>query len=165
MSFFEDRMKIFTKEQIENMRRDFDENNYELNTGKIKDISFNYFILPQELNPELSNFVFRMTGETIFDGEIFGVSNSIKPNFRLFAVYHEVFEFRQFPRTELNRCGIALQAEIEAVPREQKEFKIEYLKMRKRFFMDLINYGKKCGEYYTENDINQWACNVRRLDE
>jgi len=114
---------------------------YDFVTEKVNATPISYFVLPQELNPELPDFAFRMTG----DSEIYllGVSESVNPKFRKFVAFHEFAEFMEIGDI-CGRCLEASEREVKAVEKSDLSGmeKAEYFIMRRDFFKNLIDYAK-----------------------
>ena len=123
-------MKKFTKTEIDGTREYFRSQNFHEVEAKLGNRRFTYFILPQSLEQKLSDFVFRCTGE-LSDGYIFGISDSVKEEYRKYAVAHEFIEFTEIGIHNINRCATALEEELKLVPEDIKK---DYLRMRKVFF-------------------------------
>lgn len=155
-------MLKYTKEQIEAQKKRFEDAGYPLIKANVEGVSFRYFILPQSLEPNLINFVSRMTGEIYEDGKVYGISDSVREEFRPYAVFHEIIEFGLLGIDHPDRCTKALNLETSAVP---DEFREEYFTMRRDFFRDLIGYGSKFPKSYTQDDIRQWLENAEKLDK
>lgn len=154
-------MKKFTKSEIDRWRAYFEGQGFKQAEAEVGDHKFGYFVLPQSLEPRLKNFVFRCTGEP-FDGELFGVSESMDERFRPYAVAHEVIEFKKIGIDTCGRCAMALDEELKLVP---KEIKQEYIKMRRDFFRDLVKYCERKPEHYNESDIDEFKQTLARLEE
>ena len=152
-------MQTYSKEEIDARRIFFKEQGFKEIDAEIGDLKFSYFVIPKELNSGLSNFVFRMTGKDRQDGAIYGVSNSIKEDFRRYAVAHEVIEFSEIGINQIGRCAKALEREISLVP---KEIRADYVKMRTQFFKDLISYTSS-SQHYTDEDLREFKTSLKRL--
>jgi|SRR3989344_3823142 len=125
-------MQTFSAEQIEGTRRSFLDSGYSEVPAKIGGLDFTYFVLPQQLNTELPDFAFRMTG----NGEIYGVCESIRDELRPYVAFHEVYEFRELGG-EPGSCANAMTAELAQVPENLRD---EHVRMRTGFFKNLIRY-------------------------
>ena len=160
-------MITFTREEIEERRRQFEGMDLQEVEETLDGLTFKYFIIPQELNPEFPNFVMRITGESSEDGELYGVADSVEEEFRKYYVGHEVIEFRELDPETPDRCVRALERELALVPGEMKP---RYIPGRRAFFETLVEYVRKDqvenGEkHYTANDLSQFERNVLTLRE
>ena len=154
-------MKKFTKEEIENGKRYFKSQEFPEVDVVLGDRSFSYFLIPQSQEPNLTNFVLRMTGDPD-DGYVLGISDNVDERFRQYAVAHEYIEFTEIGIDTPERCTRALEEELNLVPSEIKQ---DYIKMRQDFFKDLISYCTKQPQFYTQNDLDQFQHNVDTLDK
>lgn len=155
------KMKIYTRQEIEDSRRLMKENKFRKHHVNLPGIEFNYYELPQSLNPSLPSFVYRCTGNPE-DGYVFGIADSVAEPFRPYAVAHEFIEFMELQNLETGRCRQALETELSLVP---EEIKSQYVNMRRAFFGDLITYCKSKLEDYTEKDISEFELSLKRLKE
>jgi hypothetical protein len=153
-------MKKFTKEDIDGAREYFKEQGYPEVKVNLGNRCFSYFVMPQELCSSLPDFVYRCTGE-LADGFVFGISESVRPDFRQYAVAHEFIEFTEIGIDTKDRCVKALEEELKLVP---SEIKNDYMIMRRDFFKNLIEYCSNEVEY-TKEDINEFKQSLSRLEE
>lgn len=154
-------MRVFTKEEIEERRRQFRSEGFREKSAEVGDLRFSYFVIPQELNRDLPHFTFRMTGKNKEDSAIYGIADSVREDFRPYAVAHEVIEFSQIGVDVEGRCVKALEKEISLVP---EDIKGEYLAMRKEFFDRLIPYASS-DPSYTKEDVHEFRGSLEKLDE
>jgi hypothetical protein len=154
-------MHNYTPEQIEGTRDYFRSQGFEEIGVELEDLSFSYFVMPQELEPLLPEFVFRCTGDDP-NRYVFGISNSVHEKFRRYAVAHEFIEFTQIGIDTKGRCGQALDRELELVPDDIKE---DYLSMRLRFFSNLIDYCQEKSDKYTLQDIHEFEGSRSKLEK
>jgi hypothetical protein len=154
-------MKKFAKEEIEGTREYFRSQGFEEVPVTLGARSFSYFVLPQSLEPNLKDFVFRCTGDA-GDGHLFGISASVYERCRQYAVAHEYIEFTEIGMDTPDRCVKALEEEMKLVP---DDLKPEYVRMRRDFFRDLIDYCAKQPEHYTESDLREFRQSLDRLEE
>ncbi|MBT4935692.1 hypothetical protein HOL21_02150 [Candidatus Woesearchaeota archaeon] len=153
-------MKKFSKEGIDGTRAYFEDNFDEIEVT-LGDSEFSYFVLPHTLEPNLKNFVFRCTGEPE-DGYVFGISDTVPEQFRQYAVAHEYIEFMRIGMGTPDRCMTALEEELKLVP---KDIRHDYMRMRRDFFHDLIQYCEAKPEKYTPDDIAEFKGSLRLLEE
>tara|TARA_Y100000310_G_C20544702_1_gene745046 strand:+ start:203 stop:430 length:228 start_codon:yes stop_codon:yes gene_type:complete len=74
-------MQEYTPEEIEGTRNYFQGQSFEEVEVVLGERTFSYFVMPQSLNPDLKDFVFRCTGKPE-DGAVFGISDSVREDFR-----------------------------------------------------------------------------------
>jgi len=153
-------METFTKEEIEERKRQFRSKGFREESAEVGDLRFSYFVIPQELNPDLPHFAYRMTGKNKDDGFIYGIADSVREDFRPYAVAHEVIEFSQIGIDVEGRCAMALEKEISLIP---EDIKGEYLAMRREFFDRLIAYASS-NNSYTKDDIREFRGSLEKLD-
>ena len=154
-------MKKYTKQEIEGSRDFFKSRGYPEVTVELGNRKFSYFVLPQALEPKLPDFVFRCTGKPE-DGCIFGVSDSVREDFRPYAVAHEIIEFTEVGIDSRNRCLTALEQELSLVPDDLRD---EYIGMRFRFFRNLVGYAAGKPDSFTPDDIGEFRQSLGRLEE
>ena len=154
-------MKDFTVHEIQRQRNLFSKCKYENIETELGNRKFDYFILPQALNPEFENFVMRMTNEQTAK-YIFGVSDNLRKDFRDYFIFHEYVEFIESTPDSQDKCILSLKKELKLVP---KEIIKEYAGIRKKFFKDLVDYSQKHPDFYTQSDISQFKKNILTLDE
>lgn len=154
-------MKKFTKQEIDGTREYFHSRNMPEIQVTLGNRAFTYFVLPQSLEPNLPDFVFRCTGKHT-DGYVFGISDSVKAEYRQYAVAHEFIEFTEIGIDNQNRCARALEEELKLVP---ENIKSDYLTMRRNFFKNLITYCTNKLEQYTEADLNEFRNSLAKLEE
>lgn len=152
-------MKKFTKAEIDGARKYFESKNFQKVGANLDNLKFTYFVLPQSLEPNLPDFVYRCAGE-LPDGYVFGISDSVREDYRQYAVAHEFIEFTKIGIDTTNRCVGALEEELNLVP---ENIKPGYLIMRKNFFKNLIDYCSKHQDYYTKSDLNEFKKTLDKL--
>jgi hypothetical protein len=129
----------FEQEAIANTKGYIEAQQFPLQTVEVDGISYQYAVLPQNLNPNLPDFAFRMTGKTP-DGKtsgIFGVCESVPRELQPFWVAHEIREFIDIGIDSPGRCQQAERTTIESLP---TELRIQYIERRKIFFTNLERY-------------------------
>lgn len=165
-------MKTFTLEEIAKNKRHFDE------TCKQSSVQYGgrtypYYLIPKEVvPPELPNAVMRLTPthdelrksdapEAI---SLFGVSETVPERFRKFCVLHEIYEFVYVGQGCAGRCARAAEEEISLLMADaalNEGDHNEYLRMRLKFFTDLISYAKKNPKLYTAADIDEFQASFQ----
>ena len=153
-------MKKFTKAEIDGTRKYFNSQGMPEVEVILGNHKFSYFIMPQSLEPDLADFVFRCTGK-LSDEYVFGISDSVKEEYRQYAVAHEFIEFTEIGIDKSNRCMYALEEELKLVP---EDIKSDYLIMRRDFFRNLISYCASRAENYTETDLNEFRQSLTKLE-
>ena len=155
-------MKKFTKNEIEGTRNYFRTQGFKEVDVALGNRRFSYFVVPQSLEPNLPDFVIRLTGEPA-DGHVLGISDSVREEHRSYAVAHEFIEFTEIGIGAPDRCARALEEELRLVPENQKP---SYLPMRRGFFRNLIAYcSNQPAGLYTESDLNQFRKNLATLEK
>lgn len=153
-------MQKFTKAAIDERRQDF-KRRFSDRSASLGKYSFSYFLLPQELNPDLPDFAYRCTGEPN-DGYVIGVSNSVAPVYRPLWAFHEYFEFAVLGIDAHNRCGRAMEEEINIarailVPQSETDTILaDYFRRRTLFFDNLVRYAEANRHSFDEPDIRQF---------
>jgi hypothetical protein len=153
-------MEKYSKEQIDGTRKHFRSlglKEVDVSLGKYR---FSYFVMPQEWESKLTDYVYRCTGEPK-DGYVFGISDHVKEEHRKYVVAHEYIEFNEIGIDTPNRCAKALEEELKLVP---DNIKPDYVKMRKDFFKNLISY---CSDRpnYTKEDLEEFKGSLSKLEE
>ncbi len=146
-------MKQYSNEEIvsarERMQRKFQEE-----TAEIGESKFTYFIMPQELNPNLVHFVWQCSNAQT---GVFGISDSVPQLYRPFAVYHEILESKMSGE---DKCRRALEMELKLVPQEIKR---DYALMRSNFFKQLTEYARV--NNYGEERVKAFEDNASKLEQ
>lgn len=163
-------MKPFAPETISKYRDQFRSDGSPEIELPYKGRKFRYFVVPQAKNPELQDFVMRLTPptEVVRSAEkpeeeaVFGVSESVREDFRNFAVIHEIEEFMFIGIEEKGRCAHAARTEIEVASQELRDLST-YLEMRIRFFENLMVYAKERPKSYTEEDLGEFEASLREF--
>ena len=130
-------MRKFTKDQIEGARTHFRSREFQEVEVTLDNRTFSYFVVPQSEEPNLPDFVIRLTGESD-DGYVLGISDSVDERYRQYAVSHEFIEFVETGIDTPDRCIGALEEELKLVP---EDIKPDYIRMRRDFFRNLIPYS------------------------
>ncbi len=154
-------MHTFTKEDIDKARFYFRNQNFQEVDTTLGNRRFNYFVLPQSMEPKLLNFVMRMTGK-LEDGYVLGISDNVDSKYRAYAVAHEYIEFMEIGIDTPDRCVKALEEELKLVP---ENILPEYVAMRAKFFRDLIAFCTAQPKYYTKEDLTQFQRNALKLEK
>jgi hypothetical protein len=153
-------MKKFTEAEIEGTLDYFRQQGFEEVGVSLGNRRFSYFVLPQSLEPELPDFVYRCTGTS--GKYVFGISDSVREDFRPYPIVHEFIEFTEIGINVKNRCVRALEKELELVP---GDIMPEYVSMRRNFFRNLISYCAERPEHYTVDDIDEFRQTLERLEK
>jgi hypothetical protein len=143
-------MKQYTDEQIEATRKAFSGNLPE-ERARVAGLDLSYFIMPQANCAQLPGFVYQCSNAT---NGVFGIADSVQPEYRPFAVYHEVVESKG------NSCRKALELELAAVPSNILK---EYAQMRATFFKALVGYAIEKG--YEQEAIDAFKDNASKLEQ
>jgi hypothetical protein len=154
-------MYSFSKREINRKRADFRRNRYPKLSAKLDNYKFDFFVLPQALQPNLVNFSARWTGIPS-DGYVLGVSGNIKDEYRKYVAFHEYFEYMELGLDTPGRCLMALEKELSLVP---EQYKPDYVPMRAKFFGDLIVYGLMNPSGFSLQDIHEFRQSRSRLEE
>ncbi len=156
-------MKKFSRKEIDDMRNYFEEEGYEQRHSSIGKRDVSYFCLPQLLNPDLPNFVFRMTGEPE-DGYVIGVSSNIPDRFKPYFALEEYIEFMEKGIVTEGRVAEAEKEVISFVPDALKK---SYINMRLEFFRTLLGQSDKSpGKYlFSEDDVTEFRKNIEMLQK
>ncbi len=154
-------MRKFSKEEIDNTRNHFLAQKYARVIATVGKRNFHFFVLPQELAPEVPDFVLRCTGEPE-DGSVFGISESFPEHWRPYAVAHEVIEFTEIGMDAPDRCVRALEEELRLVPPYQRA---AYARRRLQFFRTLLTYCSEQPEHYSNGDIQDFKQVIGKLEK
>lgn len=133
-------MREYDKPQIKATVEYVQKNNFPLEKTVLEGKQYNYFILPQALNPGLPDFAWRMTKHDEASGRdigVFGVCESVPAELRPYWVQHEIIEFFKRGIGQKNRCRAAEQQVLATIP---EDIRNEYIARRKIFFTNLISY-------------------------
>ncbi len=152
-------MKKSPKNEIENLRNICERNGFELVETSVGGESFSYYVIPQSMQPNFSDFVIRATGEPEH-GYVLGISDSVPEEHRKYAVFHEYTEFMKIGIDTKDRCVQALEKELEQVP---DSIKSEYIARRQDFFKNAIRFCYQDKEHYTQQDIKEFGKSLARL--
>lgn len=162
-------MRIFTRENIDRQREDFRKAGYSEKPASFENHSFSYFLLPQKLNPALPDFAFRMTGSKE-DGYLIGVCESVPAVYRPLWGLHEYLEFVVLGMNVNKRCTRAMEEELKIARNifkpqgEQDRIFYSYLRRRKLFFENLIQYASTNAQSFTKDEISQFRANKTLLE-
>ncbi|MBS3162417.1 hypothetical protein J4467_00685 [Candidatus Woesearchaeota archaeon] len=128
----------FTETQVRNIEILFRERNYSFRERNIGCRNFGYYFLPSEINPELSDFILRITNQ---ESKLYviGVSESVP-----FAIrdYFALAEYIEFIELDLGLEGRVRQAEEIVLGIVEPELKRDYI-------------TKKLGLYKRELDLDR----------
>ncbi len=152
-------MKEFEQSQIDSAKGFFESRGFPIETSQLDGLTVSYYVLPQDLNPVLPDFAFRMTTSGSQTGEvtgIFGVSDSIPQELRPFWAGHEIIEFIEIGISEKSRCVEAEDRIVGIVPPELKD---DFLARRVDFFTGLVRYFQteleKGSQDFTHDDLEE----------
>lgn len=157
-------MKRFTKDEIDATR------NYCRKQGMpelelhLAGREFAYFVVPQSVNLDLPNFVFRVTGNSE-DGYVFGVDERVPETLRPYALLEEYIEFMEKGIGEEDRV---LDSEFEVLSIiDDEKVKRDYVLMRRDFFRNLLRQNETNPEKYmfSEDDVVEFRKNLSMLEE
>lgn len=162
-------MLEFSEQQINQTKLDFEQRSYPVEEHQIGGMDISFFVLPQDLCPEIPDFAWRMTGadpttEEVFG--IFGVSESVPDKFRPYWTVHEIIEFTQIGINKQGRCARAEERTLRLLPDQIRE---EYIQRRISFFTALSNFFRqdlfKEKPNYTTGDLMEADASLRFLQE
>ena len=154
-------MRYFTKIQIDGAREHFIKEGFPIINANIGSISFDYFLLPQSLNPDLPDFVLAMKGKYEGDGELYGVSDSMPEDLQPYAVFHDVAETKIIGNVP-NRCLIALQYELLYVPTSIRDI---HIKRRLDFFRKFLAYAEANPKDFDAPQVREFKQTLGRLEK
>lgn len=158
-------MKEFLPQQIEQTRGIFGQAGFSVGNAMVGDLEISYYVIPQDKNPNLPDFAFRMTSTDSTTGEvsgIFGVSDSVPAELRPYWVAHEIIEFTQIGISHQGRC---LSAEEKVVGLVPDELRGSYIDRRKAFFSTLVDFFRQDAANYTQDDIKEAEATLNYLQE
>lgn len=146
-------------EQIRGTEAQFVEKGFPTEEVKVGESIYKYFVLPQQLAPDIPDFALRMThtdSQTQNVTGIFGVCESVPLHLRPFWASHEIIEFTVIGISTEKRCSQAERRVLDNIPPDLKR---EYIERRIPFFERLIDYFKADMQSetptYTEADIHE----------
>lgn len=152
-------MKEFPREVIESWRQNFEKAQLLVEEVHLGDLDVSYFVIPQEKNPSLPDFAFRMTNtdpETHEVTGVFGVSDSVPAALRPYWMAHEIIEFNQIGINKEGRCPTAEERVMQLIP---DDLRTSYRDRRIGFFENLSEFFKQQIEAntgdYTEEDLQE----------
>ena len=150
-------MKEFAPEQIEQTRNYLISKATPVETVKVGNDFFSYFVLDPELNPLFQDFAFRMTGRDKVKGGatgIFGVSSDVPPEMRPYWMEYEIRAFWGSDLSKENRLLDAERTTLDSVPYDIKN---AYIIRRTNFFKNAAGFFEtqiqKGDDSYTSEDI------------
>lgn len=154
-------MKQFSKEQIDAARnyfrgRGFSEMITELNEKKLS-----YFVLPETLEPNVPDFVCKMSGGTL-DGHLFGVSSNVNEEFRPHAMSLIYMATQQNEQDYHRRYLEALERELSVVPDYLQQ---GYILPGQTFLQNPMGYFPSHPDNFIEGDLGEIRESFMRLDE
>ena len=151
----------YTPQEIEGFRRFFAEMNWPEVRSEIDGHKFSYMVVPRTLNEEVPDLVLSYVGDCL-GLYIICVSESITPEFRKYAAFHEYVEFIRPGVLGKDKCRSALERELSTVPGDKLT---EYASMRRDFFSDLIKYASRHAELFKESDIDGFRSSLSLLEQ
>lgn len=155
-------MKTYSIETIDYWRNYFEKQKYPQRKAAIDGLTFRYYVIPQEQYPELPDFAFRMIGEKINEGHLFGVSASVDDVFRDYWAFHEVVEFLELRDVQEGRCRSALERELKVVP---PALLPKYVPRRRDFFERLMAHAQRFPQHYGKEDVAEFQQSLQKLKE
>jgi hypothetical protein len=161
-------MKEFDQPRIEQTQRYFEQSQFAVESVQVGDDTYEYYVIPQQLNPDLADFALRMTRTISETGEvtgIFGVSDSVPTELRPHWVKHEVIEFTQIGIATEGRCAAAEQQVVNQLPVELRD---AYIERRKGFFENLVGFFQNDIDLgtgnYTVEDLHEAEASLTFLN-
>ncbi len=149
-------MRDFNAEEISGLRATLESMHCPEVEANVGGRTFKYFVVPPHVKPRLPNFVVRSK-----DGSVYGISSEVRPEFRPYAVFHELIEFDELGIDVRGRCRTAMDIEMNAVP---ENIKLDYARMRHQFFQDLIHYARANPKNFTDEDIVEMKDTFKGLE-
>jgi len=144
-------MKVFTPEEVERKRKEFEGLALDKVSASVGGIKFDYFVLPASANEELPLFVERAIGKP-GEPSAFAISEEVPKILRPYWVAHEVVEFLHLASLPYGRCYNALNWEMGVL--RGKLYK-NHVSLRERFFSGLVSYASKHPESFTPIDVRE----------
>jgi hypothetical protein len=138
----------YTKDQIEKTRGYFEQVGYFLVKENVAGRSLEYFLLPQELNKDLPNFIYRVTNSNLAD-YILGVSADVPKIIQPYFALAEYIEFKEKGLGVFNRVADTEKAVLEVIPENLKK---DYLTLKLDLFKRELELDKVSPESYQLED-------------
>ena len=137
-----------TEEDVRRTRALFLRRDYPLREASIAKREIQYFVLPQELNEDLPDFVFRVT-RTGFPEYVMGVSASVPADLQPYFILSEWIEFMELG---LGIEGRVVQAEKKVLEIIPEPLRRNYLERRVRLFTAELKLDQDQPEKYALGD-------------
>lgn len=155
-------MLKYSKNDIELAKGYFERKKYQRVDAALDSHNFSFYILPQHLNHKLPDFAYRCTTGNPQDGGVFGVSDSLPPEFRPHWALHEIVEFTEIGMDAPDRCVRALEKELAIVP---EQIRPDYVRRRRAFFENLIRYAQDNPKEFTAEDVKEFQKSYQHLEQ
>ncbi len=153
-------MRIYTLDEIERTRAYFERECFSPVNAHYEGLHFRYYRLPPNLNPELQNFVFRMTSSPRNQGHLFGISTDVPEFLQPYWVRHEVVEFLIQEPGLKNSCLSALEEELKVIPPGLHPV---HVPLRRTFFDNLMTYATNHPADFSGEDIAEFQRSLDKL--
>lgn len=131
-------------EQIEMTRKYFISNKFLFKKINVGGRNLEYFVLPQKLNNDLPDFVYRVTNSALKQ-YVMGVSESVPETLQPYFILEEYIEFMEKGINYENRV---IESEKEVVSLIPSHLKKDYLQRRIALFLKELEQDKKDGKKY-----------------
>jgi hypothetical protein len=137
-----------TKEQIEQVRGYFQNEGYPLVRENVAGRGLEYFLLPQTLNEDLPEFIYRVTNTNLAD-YVLGVCESVPKELQSYFALAEYIEFKEKGLGAINRVSNTEEEILNIIP---KELKKEYIQTKLRLFQRELYLDEVNPEVYQLED-------------
>jgi hypothetical protein len=157
-------MPIYTQEIIQSTNESFRNLGYRICKVELAGKKFNFFEVPQNRNPALPNFAIVLAGSRGED-YVIGVSEAVEEAFKPLWAFHEYVEIVEPGADQKIKCVDALKQEIDAsrvILASADQFP-RYIKARKQFFENLINYVAERPAHYNQSLIPEFKESLEHL--
>lgn len=124
----------------------------QVNSGitKVGDVTCSYEVISRDFEPRLPNFVGIIDAEKHY----YFISEEVPAEFRHAVIAHEEICTRgkkdRFGNVRTGHCLEALSAEIKLIPEANQP---EYIRMRRKFFDDLVDFSKNSKDAHFLEEI------------
>lgn len=129
-----------TKEQIEQARRYFQNEGYSLVKENVAGRGLEYFLLPQDLNEDLPQFIYRVTNTNLAD-YVLGVCEEVPRELQSFFALAEYIKFKEKGLGLLNRVVNTEKEVLDIIPDKIKEayIKTKLKLFQRELYLDQVN--------------------------